>query len=190
MNIKATFFVLDYKVKVNPDYVKQAYLDGHEICIHSYSHASFTEIDPDKTKEEIIKTRQRLLDLGINPINAVRPPYGHLDNEIKEAIKSIGNIDGIDNETFSIIMWGSDSRYWENRNPDIMTNIVLKEVNKIGNGCIILFHDTTQTTIDGAKRTIPALLEQGYTFATLTEACENYNVELEDGSVYYNVKKR
>lgn len=200
-NIKATFFVLDYKVKSNPDFVKQAYLDGHEICTHGYSHASFLDIGPDKTKQEIIKSSNTLLDLKIDFTTAVRPPYGHYNSDIKNAVKSVGeqqdieyDLDGneiittTDNLIYPIIMWSCDSRDWENKDPEIMTNIVLKEVNKIGDGCIILFHDTTQTTIDGVAKTIPLLLEQGYTFETLTNAFDNYNTIIEDGKVYYKTK--
>lgn len=38
-NIKATFFVLGTNVKKNPDILKRAYLEGHYIANHGYSHS-------------------------------------------------------------------------------------------------------------------------------------------------------
>jgi peptidoglycan/xylan/chitin deacetylase (PgdA/CDA1 family) len=63
-------------------------------------------------------------------------------------------------------MWDSDSRDWQNKNPEMILYRVMKSA---GPGSIVLFHDIHP----GAGQMLPTLLKafksQGYRFVTISE---------------------
>lgn len=195
-NVKATFFVVDYNIEKYQDVIKRACEEGHEICIHS-SHEYLTEETKEIVEKKLLKSMQILDSFGITYTTAYRPRGGRYTKEllnnikaigIKEVINNDGSISTIDTISIPVILWTSDSRDWENHDPDLMTSIALEEITYHKNGCIALFHDTSETTLEGIKKLIPLLLNDGYTFGTLTGTAKNYNVELEDGKVYHKIK--
>lgn len=169
----ATFFLIGSSIKNYPDAVKEAYLSGNEIAIHTYSHKYFTKMTIEQIIEEIEMTEQLINDLDVECADLVRPPYGSISKKIIE------NIDT------SFILWNVDTRDWESRDKEA----IKKEVEvAIKEGAIILFHDTYQCTIDAIKEILPAYSEE-YEFVTVTELFERNQKKLEDNQKYYSLTK-
>jgi peptidoglycan/xylan/chitin deacetylase (PgdA/CDA1 family) len=63
-------------------------------------------------------------------------------------------------------MWDSDSRDWENKNPD---RILYRVMRSVSPGSIVLFHDIHP----GAAQMLPTLIRafknNGYRFITISE---------------------
>lgn len=171
-NAKATFFVTGTSVENYSNAVKRAYDLGNEIGIHGYTHTSFTELTIDKIQDEINKVSDLLTDLDITPSNLVRPPYGSIDNTIKE------NLD------YSFILWYVDTRDWESLNKDAVKEQIRSNIEE---GSIILMHDIHETTIDAVEEILPELIDE-YEFVTVEELFKRNEQELEEHESYRKVK--
>jgi len=175
-DIKVTFFVLGYNINKYPDALLQASLDGHEIAIHGDTHTSFTKLTIDETTTEINNTINYIEALGIDASELVRPPYGNLNNKLKE------NID------YPFILWNIDTEDWKTKDKDQIKQQILDNIDE---GAIILMHDTTtavhEADTEALKEILPELTQE-YKFVTISELCEHYDINLENGKIYRKIK--
>lgn len=170
--IKVTFFVTGTGVEAFGEATKRAYDDGHEIGIHGYSHTSFKKMSIEDIQSEIDTVYGLLTELDIVPTDLVRPPYGSINNEIKE------NLD------YSFILWNVDTLDWKTRDKDA----IIEEIyNSIENGSIILMHDIHETTVDAVEEILPELIDT-YRFVTVSELFSLNEQELEKHKSYRKVK--
>ena len=168
---KGTFFILGTEAELNSDTLKQIEEDGNEIGNHSYSHLDFTKLVKPALDYQVLTTQEIVRrETGKAPI-LLRPPYGLINEAVKE----------ID---MPIILWSIDSLDWENRNPDIIYNIIL---NNIKDGDIILMHDIYQSSVEAVIRIIPELKRRGYQLVTVSELARARGIPLESGIVYGNL---
>lgn len=172
-NAHATFFLVGVNISANSDGVVKAYEHGNEIAIHTYSHTSFTKMTIEDVINEIEMTRDIIEDLGVEPANLVRPPYGNINDEIKNSINT------------SFILWNVDTEDWKSRDVETIKEEVYKAISE---GDIILFHDVYPTTIEAVKELLPELSEE-YEFVSVSELFERYEKELEPNTKYYGLKR-
>lgn len=175
-DVKATFFVIGNNCEKRSDALLKIAEDGHEIAIHGETHTSFTKLGPEETTTEIENTTEYIESLGISVSNLVRPPYGSLNNVLKE------NID------YPFILWNIDTKDWENKNKDLIKKEIIDNIQE---GSIILMHDTTKAIFDAnteaLKELLPELTKE-YKFITISEMAQYYNIELENGKTYRKIK--
>ena len=159
-NVNATFFVLGSRAKTYPEIISRMANEGHDVGNHSWNHRSLTSISSAEALEDLTKTANLISGLTSKPCILVRPPYGQFNRQVRELIHSQG---------WHKIMWDSDSRDWENRNPDRIMHRVMHSVRP---GSIILFHDIHP----GAARMLPTLIQafkaNNYRFLTISEMLE------------------
>jgi peptidoglycan/xylan/chitin deacetylase (PgdA/CDA1 family) len=168
-NAKATFFLVGEEVTYFPDEVKRAAELGCEIGNHSYSHTDLTTLDAAGIAEEIGKTDQLLLNLVGHGGTVVRPPYGSVNDTVKQTVGT------------PMILWSIDTLDWETLDADTTVQTVLDNVK---DGDIILMHDIYSTTVDAAQILIPTLIEEGYDLVTIHELAEIKGVTLTTGTTY------
>ena len=171
-NAHATFFLIGQNISANSDAVINAYESGNEIAIHTYSHTSFTNMTIEKVISEIDTTRNIIQELGVEPANLVRHPYGNLNETL---------IDGIN---ASLILWNVDTEDWKSRDVESIKSEVYEAISE---GDIILFHDVYPTTIEAVRELLPELSNE-YEFVTVSELFNRQNVELENHVKYYRYK--
>jgi len=168
---KGTFFILGTEAELNSDTLKQIVEDGNEIGNHSYSHLDYTKLVKPALDYQVLTTQEIVRRAtGQAPI-LLRPPYGLINESVKEL-------------DMPIILWSIDSLDWENRNPDIIYNIIL---NNIKDGDIILMHDIYQSSVEALIRIIPELKRRGYQLVTVSELARARGIPLESGIVYGNL---
>ncbi|MGR9117600.1 MAG: XrtA system polysaccharide deacetylase [Gammaproteobacteria bacterium] len=63
-NVKATFFTLGWIAERHPDLVRRIVNEGHELACHGYEHNRVTEQTPEQFRDDIIKTKALLEDIG------------------------------------------------------------------------------------------------------------------------------
>lgn len=80
-----------------------------------------------------------------------------------------------------IVLWSLDSQDWKSHSADAVYQKVLTEVQ---DGSAILFHDIYDTSVDAAKRLIPALKERGYEMVTVSELAKRKGKTLSPGDVF------
>ena len=70
--IKATFFTLGWIAERFPSMVKRIVEEGHELASHGWEHVRVTNQDPDAFRQDVIRTRALLEDLGGVPVRGYR----------------------------------------------------------------------------------------------------------------------
>jgi len=156
--VKATFFVLGECVEANPDVLKRAAAEGHEIGNHSWDHKSFTKAGGSGVASEVNQTNAVIeTATGKKPV-LVRPPGGATNSTITRRLNTEFGL--------KVIMWDVDPLDWRFRTSARVTSEILKNTKA---GSIILSHDIHATTIDAMPATIDGLLEKGFQFVTVSE---------------------
>ena len=168
--VKSTFFVCGYRVKSYPD-LPQIVLDyGHELALHTNTHANLTELSADEIEKELQKTID-LLPEGYH-VTLMRPPGGNYNSTVKQVCKEMG---------LSIILWSLDTRDWAT---DDVDKVVNKIVNNVKDGDVILMHELKSSSIEAALKAIDILKNQGYEFVTVSQLAAIQEMQLEAGKVY------
>lgn len=173
--VSATFFVLGEMAIYNRKVIRRAYQEGHEIGTHTYNHLDLTKC----TREEILEELQLSYEeldraCGEGSEYLVRPPYGNVNDLVKETVDA------------PLIHWSLDSEDWSLRDSEKVREKILDEVY---DGCIILCHDIHKTTVPAALEVVDALTEEGYEFVTVSELFRRRGRELEDHKIYFMSRK-
>ena len=173
-NIKVTFFPIGANIENNPEPFKAAFEDGHEIGNHTYSHPVLPRYSYDNIYYQINRCNEIAEEITGKRPTLLRPPYGEVDDRVKEIAAALG---------MPVIMWSVDTRDWESKNADSVCKRILNEAQ---NGAVILLHDWYDTSVDGALKAIPTLIERGYEFVTVSELMRLGGIaEMTPGVKYY-----
>lgn len=173
-NSAATFFVLGSQVNKFEDTIIQMIEDGNQIGNHSYDHQRLTTLNDEELYNQINKTDNLIYEAVLYKPFVMRPPYGSTSEALIEKLQK------------PIIKWSIDTRDWESRNADAITDIVLEKVN---DGDIILMHDLYESSLEASKTVIPELIKRGYQLVTVSELSEYKEISLKAGKSYYNMYK-
>ncbi len=167
---KATFFMLGQCASYSQKTVRRAFLEGHEIASHTYSHYQLTAKTDETVRSEVQRT-DALLDeiLGMDLDYLVRPPYGSADSRVLQLLDA------------PAVIWSLDTLDWKYRDAEYVCNQI---VNNAYNGVIVLCHDIHATSVDGALAAIDILQAQGYEFVTVSELYRRRGVQMNKGEKY------
>lgn len=166
----ATFFVLGNKLNVDyTDILKESINNGNEIGIHGFSHKSFTRLKTEALEEEITKSKKYVYNLTEYMPNLVRPPYGNINNNIRNL--NLG----------PYILWNNDTLDWKLRDTK---KIYERLINSIEENNIILMHDTYLTTYKALELILPYLKENNYEVVTVSTLFSKNAKTLENNKSY------
>ncbi|MGB8353222.1 MAG: polysaccharide deacetylase family protein [Chthoniobacteraceae bacterium] len=169
--IKATFFVLGENAVRNPEILKRAIAEGHEIGNHSWSHPVLSKMSYDAVHSELQRTNDVILQATGKKPTLMRPPYGAITKEQKDWIhKDFG---------YQIILWDVDPLDWKIIKGETaaertarVENVILngnKDEHGARSGSIVLSHDIHATTVDAMPATLSGLQEKGFKFVTVSQ---------------------
>ncbi len=170
----ATFFMLGKNINIYKDTVLKVHESGMEIGYHSYNHKNFKRQKLEIIKEEFDKSNEALKSITGDTFHLVRPPYGEINDKIKDALDA------------SFILWNIDTMDWRHKNCDYLVNYVLE---KAEDGNIILFHDIHKTSVDAIEKLLPELYVNGYQVVTVSNLAEVTGTKLEYHKSYRYFKK-
>lgn len=157
-HIKATFFVLGECVAANPDVLRRAANEGHEIANHSYSHPNLGKMGDDAVRSQLQRTDDEIKNvIGHRPTH-FRPPYGSITSHQKKWIHEQFGYD--------VILWDVDPLDWKRPGPSVVTSRILRETRP---GSIVLSHDIHPGTIEAMPATLDQLEAKGFKFVTVSE---------------------
>lgn len=139
---KATFFMLEPRMKAFPNSVTRIVEGGHAAALHGVSHRWQEFYQSTETVLNEANTAQATL-LAITGYKStlIRTPYGsspHLKPEHKEVLKQAG---------YQYWDWNVDSRDWYFRDQRMVTNTI-EQINKLAEhnvAPVILLHDRAET---------------------------------------------
>lgn len=168
---KVTFFTSGTRISKNKEAMKRAYLSGHDIGSHTYSHKNLFRLKNQNILNEISKNNDAIKEvIGVTPIY-LRPPYGNVNKRIN------GLTD------MYIICWDIDSLDWKYKNRNKIKDKIVKNAH---DGGIVLLHDIYEESIMGAFLAMEELERDGYAFVTISEMVELKGLFLDKDSIYYH----
>jgi peptidoglycan/xylan/chitin deacetylase (PgdA/CDA1 family) len=157
-HLKATFFVVGQNAADQPDILRRAVREGHEIANHSWSHPNLGKMSDDAVRRELQRTEDAIVAaIGKKP-TLLRPPYGSITAHQKRWIH--------DEFGYRIIIWDVDPLDWKRPGPSVVTARILKETKA---GSIVLAHDIHPPTIEAMPATFDQLMKKGFKSVTVTE---------------------
>ncbi len=170
----ATFFMVGNKMENGASVIHNVLKNGNEIGSHSYDHKNMKRQKTEDilTKEEQTKTIYH--DITGEDFIYTRPPYGSINNSIKE------NLDTI------FITWNLDTEDWLHRDKNYIVDYVM---NNISDGDIILMHDLYDSTVDAVRELLPKLYAEGYQVVSISELASLHDRTLEPHTIYRSIKR-
>ncbi len=158
--IKATFFTIGQNVEWYNDVFRMEYAAGHEIGNHTYSHLNLRQLPYKSVCREIEQAENLVYESVEYRTRLLRPPEGAFGNDLCKAAAELD---------YTVICWSVDTLDWAHTPSDRIVQNVLENVK---GGDIILFHDYISgdsPTPEALRTIIPALLDEGYRFVTVSE---------------------
>lgn len=129
--VRGLFFQLGQNAERYPDISRMLRDKNQVVGSHSITHPQLSKIPFDKAKEEILGGRSMVEKaIGMNA-PFFRFPYGARNQTTQAFVKSQG---------MTTFFWNIDTLDWKFREPAVLMNNIIKELNREKGG-IILFHD-------------------------------------------------
>lgn len=164
---KATFFTIGRQIPSRTSSVKRMAKDGHQICTHTYDHASgsgkgvnITYMSKDEQRAEVKKGWKSIEDVtGKTASTVVRLPGGNVN---EDTYRNLGDLISAE------VNWNVDTEDWSRPGEDA----IYKRIMSAGPGSVILMHDgggDRSQTVAALKRALPKLKDEGYSFVTMDE---------------------
>lgn len=170
----AFFLVGDNITPESAEVSRAAFGQGCEICSHSRTHSVMTELSPEEIRAEIEFTDNKIREItGIAP-RFFRPPYIAVNDVMLDVIDKI-------------FIAGIGAEDWlDEVTAEMRAEKILAQAK---NGSIILLHDMrgNSKTVAALDIIIPALLNDGFEFLTVSELFAAEGVEPKRGIIYSNV---
>ncbi|MBG9792857.1 polysaccharide deacetylase [Paenibacillus dendritiformis] len=160
---KATFFLVGWRLKDNPELAKRTLREGHEIGNHSYYHKYFRRgISAAEIEEDMMKAHRLIKEVTGTAPHLYRPPGGYYNQQLVDVARA---------NDYRIVMWSwhQDTKDWSS--PGVQ-RIVNKVLNSARNGDIVLMHDFAEgrsQTVEALKTILPELKKRGYSMVTVSE---------------------
>ncbi len=171
---RATFFMLGKNISKYKNSVLKIHNNNMEIAYHSYAHKNFLRQEVGEVLDELEESNDILKSITGNKFHLIRPPYGSINKELKEALDN------------PIILWSIDTEDWRHKNTEYLENYTLEHAS---DGAIILFHDIHKTSVETMKTLLPKLYVEGYQVVTVSDLAKSYNTDLESHLVYHHFVK-
>lgn len=165
---KATFFTVGERIAgPGVDLVKRESDEGHQVCTHSWDHASgsgqgvnLSFMSRDEQRDEIVRGMQAIADAtGKDASKVMRAPGGNFPLEVWQNLEDIIVAD---------IGWDIDTLDWKRPG----TSAVADQLKSATPGDIVLMHDgggDRSQTVEALRIALPYLKEQGFSFVTIDE---------------------
>lgn len=166
--IPATFFAVGSQItEETSDILRRACQIGCEIANHSLTHRAMPELEEAVQYNEIEETSSRIYAAaGVRP-RFFRPPYIAVNDKMHEVIQLP-------------FICGYGAKDWEE-------SVSAKEraeriLSQAADGAILLLHDSSgnDKTVLALQQIIPALLERGYEFVTVSDLFQKKQVDPEN----------
>jgi cellulose synthase/poly-beta-1,6-N-acetylglucosamine synthase-like glycosyltransferase/peptidoglycan/xylan/chitin deacetylase (PgdA/CDA1 family) len=159
----ATFFVVGARAADRPDLVKRMYAEGHEVGVHTFTHANLANVSPRRQELELDQTQLAIAAATGHTTSLLRLPYSSSVGDVSpsewQAIQRT--------ENYRVVYADLDTKDWAK--PGV-ANIVQAGLPQGNNGAVIMLHDgggDRSETVAALGLLITQLQQLGYTFDTV-----------------------
>jgi peptidoglycan-N-acetylglucosamine deacetylase len=145
---RATFFVVGERAEAHPEIVRRMVDEGHSVGTHSMRHADLHRIRRAAARDEIDRGRVAVERILGRSVPLFRPPKGHLTFASALFLRS---------RRWHTMLWTTDSLDWKD---GIGSEAVVSNALNVGDGGVVLLHDTAQVSLDATRSLIARLRER------------------------------
>ncbi|MEV4556675.1 bifunctional polysaccharide deacetylase/glycosyltransferase family 2 protein [Kitasatospora sp. NPDC049285] len=166
--VHATFFTVGTQVAAEPELARRIVAEGHQIGIHTFTHADLSTASPWRRTLELRESQLTLAGAAGVTSSLFRPPYSSENDALTDAgwdaVRQAGRAG------YLTVLTDQDSEDW--RRPGVDA-IVANATPKDHDGRILLMHDAggdRAQTVAALDRLLPQLTDAGWHFATVSAA--------------------
>ena len=156
-DVKATFFLVGKFADRYANITLMLHNNGHEIANHTYTHPRLYKLWVEKIVREAERCDEVLESLGIRKTRFLRPPGGHFNMKIFNAMRRMN---------LKLGLWSLNTADYTGRPAEEIVRLVLSSVKS---GDIILMHSGTPNTVEALPKIIEGLKAKGFHFVRLEE---------------------
>ncbi|GJJ76841.1 peptidoglycan-N-acetylglucosamine deacetylase [Entomortierella parvispora] len=160
-NVTSTFFVVGSRVLEYPETLLQEVKDGHHIGLHTWSHAGMTSLTNEQIVAEVKWAEKIVFDVTGLRTKYWRPPYGDVDNRVREILRQLGYVTVIWTKEWDSNDWQIPDKTITNK--EVFRNFkwALSTVPKLKGGVITLEHDLFTQTVNVAGPLLDMGMKKG-----------------------------
>ena len=170
---RATFCMVASRMGEYAQTARRVAEQGSEIATHTWDHPNLTKLGASQLRKELNRSLNAIEDAtGVRP-TVLRPPYGSVNAEVKEACAELGLV---------IANWNIDPEDWRTRDASSIRSHIL---NNAKDGAIVVCHDLYPETASAMESAIRALSDRGYQLVTVSELLDAKADGGTAGKLYY-----
>ncbi len=164
--VPATFFLVGARAADRPDLVGRMHAEGHEVGVHTFTHANIANVSPWRQQVELDQSQLAIAAATGHTTSLLRPPYSSQVGNVSYAEwQAIERARG-----YRVVYTDLDTRDWDDTTPDRIAAAAMPVGNR---GAVVMLHDgggDRSRTVAALDRMIDQLQQRGYRFVTVSEA--------------------
>jgi peptidoglycan/xylan/chitin deacetylase (PgdA/CDA1 family) len=158
--IHANFDLIGSNVEKYPDLARRILAEGHTVNDHSYRHGSPSKMTDEELRADMKGGYEAILKATGKAPLAYWPPYIEYDARMDANLKELGLI----MYKFPVVVSGE---VWDR--PQTGTEIRDRTLAGVQDGCVLLFHEWRQDTLETFQETLKELKKRGCVFVSYEE---------------------
>nr|WP_238350658.1 glycosyltransferase [Kribbella shirazensis] len=166
--VHATFFVVGTAVAAHPDLARRIVAEGHQIAVHSFTHANLTTATGWRRDLELRQSQLILAGATGVRTTLLRPPYSSEPEALRD--RDWESIKQTREAGYLTVLTTQDSEDWRKPGTD---QVIANSMPRSQAGQVLLMHDAggdrTQT-LEALSKLLPRLQARGFKFATVSDA--------------------
>ncbi|PKI83997.1 hypothetical protein MVES1_002426 [Malassezia vespertilionis] len=184
--LKATLFYIGGNILSTPLQAQRGFAEGHDICVHTWSHRYMTTLTDTQVFAELYYTMRIIKDtMGVTP-RCWRPPYGDVDDRVRAIATALG---------LRTMLWSDDTDDWnitpDGKSPTSKINSNYQNIiDQAKNGSLdthgvgVLTHELTDNTMNEFIKEYPKI-EKAFKHVLPLSACLNATHPYPEDGVSY-----
>jgi peptidoglycan/xylan/chitin deacetylase (PgdA/CDA1 family) len=145
--VPVTFFVNGSNIGNNSAGIRQM-LEVGEVQSHSFNHVDMGNYSASQVTDQLSRDIQAIQNAGAPKPTIFRPPYGTLNNTIRQAASSLG---------LYAITWDVDSQDWNGAS----TSAIVSAAGRLQSGQVILMHENQNNSLTAIPQIAANLKSRG-----------------------------
>lgn len=145
--VPVTFFVNGSNIGNNSAGIRQM-LEVGEVQSHSFNHVDMGNYSAAQVTDQLSRDIQAIQNAGAPKPTIFRPPYGTLNNTVRQAASSLG---------LYAITWDVDSQDWNGAS----VSAIVSAAGRLQNGQVILMHENQSNSLTAIPQIAANLKSRG-----------------------------
>ena len=150
--VKATFFFIGEKARDQAASVRKIAAAGHTVASHTLTHPVLTRLRVPDAEDEIVMGSDEVSRATGHYVPFFRFPFGTRSDVLQDFVSARG---------MATFFWTIDALDWRIRDPNLLLDRLVSEVESKGRG-IIAFQDERQATLEALPHFLEELGRRGF----------------------------